>query len=185
MGLLDSPKQCQGQPALWGQPWLGDGCSHLRLGSNHLHRLSFCHPLVGCGQCWHLCRIFLLVPCSRSLCEIALFAFFAFLVYRSIVFFSTPTSGTALTFPCCPHTLSITQGSNITSLRSSIPIPPSTSRLTRPTAPFSFPQHSLLPTASHLQPSPPTLHMLCSTTANICGIMLVARSQNNLTSTPA
>jgi hypothetical protein len=113
------------------------------------------------------------------------FAPFAFLVCLSNGFCSTPMFGTVLTFPWCPHTLSITQGSNITSLGSSIPIPPSTSRLTRPTVPSSFPHRSQFPTASGLQPSPPLLHILSSTTANIFGLVLVAHSPNNLISTPA
>jgi hypothetical protein len=69
VGLLDSSKQCQGQPALWCQEWFGHGYSHLRLGSNRLLRLPFPHPLVGGGQYWHHRRIFLLVPRSHSLCE--------------------------------------------------------------------------------------------------------------------
>jgi hypothetical protein len=80
-------------------------------------------------------------PRSHSLSETILFAPFALLVYLSIGFCSTPTFGTALTFPWCPQT----QGSNITSLRSSIPIPLSTSRLTRPTAPFITARHFLRP----------------------------------------
>jgi hypothetical protein len=183
MGLLDSPEQCQGQPALWGQPWFGHGYSHLRLGSNLLHRLPFGDPLVGCGQYWHHRRIFLLVPRSHSLRKTVLLLPFAF--FLNIGFCSTPTFGTVLTFPWCPQTLSITQGSNITSPRSSIPIPPSTSRLTRPTAPSSFPHRSPFSTASHLQPSPPPLHILSSTTANSYGLMLVAQSPNDLISTPA
>jgi OPT oligopeptide transporter protein len=72
MGLLDSSKQCQGQPALWGQPWFGHGYSHLRLGSNRLHKLPFGDPLVGCGQHGLQYRIFLLVPRSHSLRKTAL-----------------------------------------------------------------------------------------------------------------
>jgi hypothetical protein len=108
--------------------------------------------------------------------------FFSFL---NIGFCSTPTSGSALTFPWCPHTPSITQGSNTTSLKSSIPIPLSTSRLTRPTAPSSFPHRSPFSTASRLQPSPLPLHILSSTTASIYGLMLVAHSPNDLISTSA
>ena len=107
------------------------------------------------------------------------FAFF-FSEYR---LFSTPTFGTALTFPWCPQKLSITQGSNITSLGSSIPITPLTSRLTRPIAPSSFPHRFPFTTASRLQPSPPPLPILSSTTANIYGLMLVVRSPDNQTST--
>ena len=108
-----------------------------------------------------------------------------FFPFLNIDFCSTPTFGTALTFPWCPQTLSTTQGSYITSLRSSIPIPPSTSRLTRRTAPSSFPHRLPLPMASRLQASPPPLHILSSTTANIYGLMLVAHSPGNLISTPA
>jgi hypothetical protein len=110
---------------------------------------------------------------------------FVFFPYLNIDFCSTPTFGTALTFLWCPQTLSIIQGSNTMSLRSSIPIPPSTSRLTRPTAPSSFPHRSPFPMASRLQPSPPPLHILFSTTANIYGIMLVAQSPNDVIFTPA
>jgi OPT oligopeptide transporter protein len=76
VGLLDSSKQCHGQPALRGQPWFGHGYSHLRLGSDRLQRLPFLRPLVGCGQCWHHHRIFLLVPRSHSICETTLFCSF-------------------------------------------------------------------------------------------------------------
>ena len=79
VGLLDSSKQCQGQPALRGQPWFGHGCSHLRLGSNHLRRLPFYVPLVGCGTHGRRYRIFLLDHRSHSLRKSALplpFAFF-------------------------------------------------------------------------------------------------------------
>jgi hypothetical protein len=76
VGLLDSSKQCQGQPALWGHPWFGHGHSHLRLGSNRLHRLPLSHPLVGCGQHGLQYCIFLLVPPSHSLCETTLFCSF-------------------------------------------------------------------------------------------------------------
>jgi hypothetical protein len=78
VGLLDSSKQCQGQPALWGHPWFGHGYSHLRLGSNRLYQLPFGNPLVGCGQHWLQCRIFLLVPRSYSLCRMALLSTLAF-----------------------------------------------------------------------------------------------------------
>ena len=103
--------------------------------------------------------------------------------FLKVGFRSTPTFGTALTFPWCPQSLSITEGSNITSLKSLIPTPPSTSRLTKPTAPSSFPYHLPSSTASHSQPSPPPFHILSSTTANIYGLMLVVRSPNNQTST--
>ena len=76
VGLLDSSKQCQDQPALWCQAWFGHGYSHLRLGSNRLLRLPLFHPLVGCGQYWHYLRNFLLVPRSHSLCETTLFCSF-------------------------------------------------------------------------------------------------------------
>jgi hypothetical protein len=183
--LLDSSKQCQGQPALWGQPWFGHGYSHLRLGSNYLRRLPFCHPLVGYGQYRHYHRIFLLVHHTHSLCKTELLLPFTFFSISEQRFSGTPTSGTALTFPWCPQTLSITRGSNITSPRSSIPIPPSTSRLTRHTAPSSFPYRSPYTTASRFQPSLPPLHILSSITANIYGLMLVAHSPNNLISIPA
>ena len=109
---------------------------------------------------------------------------FTFLIYLSIGFCSTPTFGTALTFPWSPQTLSITQESNIMSLGSLITIPPSTSRLTRHTALSSFPHPSPFCTASRLQPSQPPLHIRSSTTANIYELMLVAHSPNNLISTP-
>ena len=182
MGLLDSSRQCHGQSALWGHPWFGHGYSHLRLGSNCLHRLPFSHPLVGCGQHGRQYSYFLLVPRSHSLRKTELLLSFAFL---NIGFCSTPTFGTVLTFPWCPHALSITQGSIITSLRSSIMIPPSTSRLTRPTAPSSFPHHLPFPMAFRLQPSLPPLRILSCTTANTYGPMPVAHSPNNLISTPA
>ena len=111
--------------------------------------------------------------------------FSRFFPFLSISLCSTPTFGTALTFPCCPQTHSIIQGSNITSLRSSIPISPSTSRLTRPTAPYSFPHHSPFPMPSILQPSLPPLHILSFITADLCGPMLVTPSPHNLISTPA
>jgi hypothetical protein len=76
VALLDSSKQCQGQPALWGYPWSCHGCSHLRLGPNLFQRLPSSRPLVGRGQCWHHRRIFLLVPRSHSLCETTLFCSF-------------------------------------------------------------------------------------------------------------
>ena len=110
---------------------------------------------------------------------------FTFLIYLSIGFCSTPTFGTALTFPWCPQTLSITQESNITSLRSSTPIPPSISRLTRPTAPSSSPHHSPLAMASRLRRSPRPLRILSFTIANIYGLMLVAHSPSSMISTPA
>ena len=98
---------------------------------------------------------------------------------------STPTFGIVLIFPWCLRTLSITRGANTTSPGSSTAIPPSTSRLTRNTAPSSFPGHLPLPTGSRLHLSPPLLHTPSSTTANRSGLRLVAPSPNNLTSTPA
>ena len=86
VGLLDSSKQCQGQPALWCHPWFVHGRSHLRLGSNHLHRVPFYVPLVGCGTHGRRCRIFLLDPRSHSLRKSALlipFAVFFFLFMKS------------------------------------------------------------------------------------------------------
>ena len=117
--------------------------------------------------------------------RLSCFAPWTFLVYLSIGFCSTPTFGTALTFPWCPQTLSITRGSNIMSLRSSTPISPSTSKLTRPTAPSSFLHRLPFCTASAVQPSPPLLHILSSTTAYIYGLMLVAHSPSSMISTPA
>ena len=184
MGLLDSSKQCQGQPALRGQPWFGHGYAHLRLGSNLIRQQPSSHPLVGCGQHGPLYRIFLLVPRSNSLCKTESLCLSPF-HFLNIGFCSTPTFGTPLTFPWCPQTLSTTQGSNITCLRSSIPIPPSTSRLTRPTAPSSFPHRLPFPMALILQPSPPPFHILSYTIANIYGLMLVAHSPDNVISTPA
>ena len=156
MDLLDCSKQCQGEPALWGQTWLVHGYSHLRLGSNILYQLPFYPPLVGCSQHGRQCRIFLLVPSSHSLRKTAsVLSFASSLLFLNIGFCSTPMFGTALTFPCSRQELSITQGSDITSLGSLIPIHPSTPRHTKPTAPSSSPHRSSLPTASILQPSPP------------------------------
>ena len=190
VGLLDSSEQCQSQPALWGHPWFGHGCSHLRLGSNHLHRLPFYAPLVGCGTYGRRYRIFLLDPHSHSLRKSPLLFPFPFASpppppFLKVGFRSTPTFGTALTFHWCPQSFSITEGSNITSLKSSIPTPPSTSRLTRPTAPSSFLHRSPFPTASRSHLSPPPFHILSFTTASIYGPMLVVRSQNNVIFTPA
>ena len=108
--------------------------------------------------------------------------FFALLIIGDC---STPTFGTVLIFPWCLRTLSITRGANTTSPGSSTAIPPSTSRLTRNTAPSFFPRHLPLPTGSRLHLSPPLLHTPSSTTANRSGLRLVAPSPNNLTSTPA
>ena len=182
--LLDNSKQCQGQQSLWGQARFGQWCSHFRLGSNCLHQLPLSHPLVGCGKHGPQYRVFLLVHRSYSLRKTTLLAFRSF-SSSELGFCSTSTLGTALTYLYCPHTLSITQGSNITSLGSSIPIHPSTFRLTTPTAPSSFLPRSPFPTAFHLRLSPPPLHILFSTTANIYGIMLVAHCPNNLIFTPA
>ena len=78
MGLLDSSKQRQGQPTLWGQIWFGHGYSHIRLGSNSLHEQPFIHPLVGYGQRGRQCRIFLLVPRSHSIRKIELLSLLTF-----------------------------------------------------------------------------------------------------------
>ena len=185
MALLDSSTQCQGQPALWGQPWIGHGYSHLRLGSNCLKQLPLGSPMVGRGQHGLQYRIFLLVPRSNCIRETALLLPFASFPFLNIGICSTPTLGTALTFPWCPQTHLITQGGNITSLKSSILIPPSTFKLTGLTAPSSFPHHSPFRMVSRLQRSPPPLHILSSTTAHIYGLMPVAHSPNNLISTPA
>ncbi len=76
VGLLDSSEQCQGQQALWGQPWFVHGYSHVRLGPNRIQRFPVSHPLVGCGQHWLHRRIILLVPPAHSLREIILLCFF-------------------------------------------------------------------------------------------------------------
>jgi hypothetical protein len=81
VALLDNSKQCQGQPALWGQTWFGHGYSHLRLGSNRLHQLPFIHPVVGCGQHGLQYRIFLLVHRSHSLRKTELLSPFVFFFF--------------------------------------------------------------------------------------------------------
>jgi hypothetical protein len=111
--------------------------------------------------------------------------FFALFDFLNICFCSTPMSGTVLIFPWCPHTLLITRGALTTSLGSSIPIPPSTTRLTKHTAPFFFPRPLPLPTGSRSHPSQPPSLTPSSTTANRSGLKLGAHSPNNLISTPA
>ena len=103
-----------------------------------------------------------------------------FLVYLSIGFCSTPTFGTALTFPWCPHAPLIIRGDNTTSQKSSTPTPHSTSRLTMTTAPFSFPHRSPWPTDSHSHPSPQPSPTLTFTTANRFGLRPVVHFPNNL-----
>ena len=184
MGLLDSSKQRQGQPALWDYSWSCHGYPHLRLGPNHLQRLPSCRPLVGCGQCWHHRRIFLLVPRSHSLCETTLFCSFRVSCFSKYRFCSTPTFGTALTFPWYPHTLLIIRGNNTMSQTSSTLTLHLTSRLTRPTVPSSFPYRSPWPTGSRSHPSPQHSPTPTFTTANRFGSRLVAHFPNNLIFTP-
>ena len=98
---------------------------------------------------------------------------------------STATFGTVRTFPWCLRTLSITQGTNTTFPGSSMLMPPSTCRLTRNTAPSSFPRPLPFPMGSHLRPSLPPFPTPSSTTASRSGLRLVAPSPNNRISTPA
>jgi OPT oligopeptide transporter protein len=109
-----------------------------------------------------------------------------FCLSRSLIgFCSTPMFGTVVIFPWCHQYLSIIRGSSTTSLGSSTPISPSTSRLMRLTAPYLFLHPLPLPTVSCLQPSLPRPPTLSSTTANIYGPTLVAHSPNNLIFMPA
>jgi OPT oligopeptide transporter protein len=72
LDLLDGSQQCRGQPAVRCLSRPGHGCSHLRLGSDQLQRLSSSCPLVGRGQHWfHRCLL-LLVHHPHFLCESSL-----------------------------------------------------------------------------------------------------------------
>ena len=100
----------------------------------------------------------------------------------SLLYGSTRTSGTPLTFLWCPHAPSITPAKSTTFPESSTMTHRSTSRLTRLTVLYSSRPPSPSHTDLDLRRSPPHLPTPSSITANKFGLTPAVRFHNNLMS---